>query len=259
MPSNPSPFNLSVCNYGTVKKEPYSLAVLPWGATEPHNYHLPYLTDTILSAALATDAAHAAFESSGARCMVLPPLWLGQQNPGQTALPFCLHSRYETQLAILTDIVSALRQQGLEKLVIVNGHGGNSFKPMIRDLALLHPHFLIALTDYFTLEKEAQSAIFEVEDNHAGEMETSLMLFYRPDLVQMEIAGEGSSKPFALSSLNNHTAWIPRNWEKVSADTGIGNPHKASAEKGAKFRALVVARLAQLFSELAQGDPYLPA
>lgn len=258
MTSTPSPFNLSQCNYGTVRNQLYSLAVLPWGATEPHNYHLPYLTDSILSAALAADAAQDAFEKSRARCMVLPPVWLGQQNPGQTNRPFCLHARYETQKAILTDIVSALQIQGIQKLVIVNGHGGNSFKPMIRDLALLFPHFLIALCDYFALEKKAQAAIFEEEDNHAGEMETSLMLYYRPDLVQMEMAGDGSSKPFALSSLNDQTAWIPRNWEKVTADTGIGNPAKATAEKGERFRAIVVAKLSQLFSELSHNEPYLP-
>ncbi len=253
---NPQPFDLSVGSYESVRKEACTLAVLPWGATEPHNYHLPYLTDCILAHGLAIDAARDAFEKSGARCMVLPPVWLGQQNPGQWELPFCIHTRYETQKAILTDILFSLQKQGVQKLIIVNGHGGNSFKPMVRDLAAECPGFLIAVSNYFELEKEAQGRMFEAEDNHAGEMETSLMLYYRPDLVDMACAGNGRSNPFALSSLNQQTAWIPRHWQKVSLDTGIGDPRKASRAKGEAFRNMVVARLSVLFAEIALGDPY---
>ncbi|MDE5805912.1 MAG: creatininase family protein, partial [Paramuribaculum sp.] len=131
--------DLSVSNLGTARHSKYSIALLPWGATEPHNQHLPYLTDAILSHDIAVDAARLADEKFGIRAMVMPPVTLGSQNPGQRELPFCVHARYETQRAILTDIAASLRAQGLRRLLIVNGHGGNNFKNMIRDLAVDMP------------------------------------------------------------------------------------------------------------------------
>lgn len=118
--------DLTTANYGRVRDLHYDLAVLPWGATEPHNLHLPYLTDCILSHAIAVDAARKALETSGMRCMVLPPVHMGSQNPGQRELPFCIHARYETQKAILTDIAASLRAQGIMRLVIVNGQDRKS-------------------------------------------------------------------------------------------------------------------------------------
>lgn len=136
--------DLSVSNYGTVRDRSYDIALLPWGATEPHNLHLPYLTDAILSHDIAVDAAAIARDRFGISAMVLPPMPLGAQNPGQRELTFCIHYRYDTQRAVLTDIVASLRHQGMKRLLIVNGHGGNSFKNMIRDLAVDMPDMLIA-------------------------------------------------------------------------------------------------------------------
>ena len=247
--------DLTTTSYGKVKGKKYDLAILPWGATEPHNYHLPYLTDTILSYHLSLDALTWAMQKSGIQGMVLPPVTMGSQNPGQRELPFCIHSRYDTQRAILTDTVASLHRQGISKLVIANGHGGNSFKNMIRDLSVDYPDFLIALVDWFSIVPQA--SFFEEKDDHAGEMETSLMMHYRPELVSLSDAGIGASKPFAISSLNDKIAWIPRQWNKVSNDTGIGNPKKSSAEKGERFAKAIIEKLGQLFIELASKEIYL--
>lgn len=242
--------DLAISCYGKVKKITYDLVLLPWGATEPHNQHLPYGTDSILSHAIALDAARQANEQHQVNCMVLPPVFMGAQNPGQRELMFCIHSRYETQKAILTDIVASLHHQGIRKMVIINGHGGNNFKNMIRDLAVDYPDFLLFTTEWFTIVPPAN--YFEEKDDHAGELETSVMLHYHPEWVEMEMAGTGESKPFALSSLNNKIAWTPRNWLRVSQDTGIGNPMKASAEKGKRYAAEVTRRLTRLLTEIAQ-------
>ena len=135
--------DLSVSCYGKVKDRKYDIVILPWGATEPHNLHLPYMTDCILSHGVAVDAALMAKQKYGINCMVMPPIGMGSQNPGQRELPFCIHTRYETQKAILTDIVSSLYVQGIRKLIIINGHGGNTFKSMIRDLSVDYPDFLM--------------------------------------------------------------------------------------------------------------------
>ena len=82
--------DLAVTCYGKVKPLKYDLVLLPWGATEPHNLHLPYLTDCILSHDIALDAAKLAKTHYGIRCMVMPYVIAGSQNPGQRARIFCL-------------------------------------------------------------------------------------------------------------------------------------------------------------------------
>jgi len=143
--------DLSTSNYGTARALQYDMALIPWGATEPHNLHLPYLTDAILSHDIAVDAAREALERYGLRCMVMPPVPLGAQNPGQRDLKFCVHYRYDTQRAVLTDMLSSLRHQGIRRVLIVNGHGGNSFKNMIRDLSVDMPDMLVATSEWFKL------------------------------------------------------------------------------------------------------------
>lgn len=240
--------------YGKTRDITYDLVVLPWGATEPHNLHLPYLTDCILSEAIALDAVRQAQEKSRIKVMVLPPVAMGAQNPGQRDLLFCIHYRQETQKAILTDIVTSLHHQGIRKLVIINGHGGNSFKGMIRDLAVDYPDFLIASSEWFAVVPPA--GYFEEKDDHAGELETSVMMHYHPELVKIEEAGAGRSKPFSVEALNEKVAWVPRDWSKVTTDTGIGDPRKATAEKGKRYAEAVTARYAELFTQLVQQSLY---
>lgn len=247
-------FDLSISNYGTTRKLDYDMVVLPWGATEPHNYHLPYLTDAILSHDIAVDAAVKAFENYGIRTMVMPPVTLGSQNPGQRELKFCVHSRYETQKAVLTDIVNSLYHQGMKKLLIVNGHGGNNFKNMIRDLAVDLPDMLVATCEWFKICPAKE--YFEKPDDHADELETSVMMHYHPELVNLSEAGEGRSTGFKAQTLREGLAWLPRNWSKVSTDTGIGNPALATADKGARFADAVSSRLATLLVDLTAPSLY---
>ena len=247
--------NLTTTSYGKVKGKKFDLAILPWGATEPHNYHLPYLTDSILSYCISIDALTWAMKNSNIQGMVLPPVLMGSQNPGQRELPFCIHSRYETQKAILTDIVASLNCQSIFKLVIINGHGGNSFKNMIRDLLVDYPDFMIAISDWFSVVPQA--SFFDEKDDHAGEMETSVMMYYHPELVSLEEAGDGAAKPFAITSLNEKIAWIPRHWGKISNDTGVGNPKKSSAEKGERYAKAVIEKIGRLFVEFGLNDAYL--
>ena len=242
--------DLLVSSFGDVLNKKYDLVILPWGATEPHNLHLPYLTDCILSHSIAVDAAKIAKDHFGVNSMVMPPITLGAQNPGQRELSFCIHARYETQKAILTDIVSSLHIQGINKLVIINGHGGNCFKNMIRDMSIDYPDFLIATSEWYTVLPAKQ--YFDTPGDHADEVETSVMMHYYQELVNLKNAGKGKYKSFALESLREKVAWIPRNWQKVSEDTGIGDPALSTAEKGKCFANAIADKYAQLFAELSR-------
>ena len=246
--------DLSTSNYGTARALHYDMALIPWGATEPHNLHLPYLTDAILSHDIAVDAAREALERYGLRCMVMPPVPLGAQNPGQRDLKFCVHYRYDTQRAVLTDMLSSLLHQGIRRVLIVNGHGGNSFKNMIRDLSVDMPDMLVATSEWFKLAPARD--YFEHPDDHADELETSVMMHYHPELVNISEAGDGHHGGFESEILTSGKAWVPRNWLRVSEDTGIGDPRSARAEKGAAFARAVASEYATLIRDLCQPDLY---
>lgn len=248
------PYDLAGSRWGDVRAEKYALAVLPWGAAEPHNLHLPYLTDCLIARSLSLDAAALLWEQ-GIRVMVLPAVPFGSQNPGQWNKPFCIHLGQRTQAALLEDVVASLDRQGIRRLAVVNGHGGNSFRGLVRDLAFAYPGFTVAVADTFALVP--QQDYFECSDDHAGEMETSLMMHYHPRRVALQGAGDGRAEPFAAQSLRDGTGWMPRDWDRVSADTGIGDPRRASAEKGSRYAEAVVRRLAGLFADLAgEGELY---
>ena len=240
--------DLSVSCFGAIKDLEYQLAVIPWGATEPHNLHLPYLTDAILSHDIAVDAAKIALKKYGVRAMVMPWVAMGAQNPGQRDLKFCIHYRQETQKAILSDIVASLHHQGIRRVLIINGHGGNIFKGFIRDLAVDYPDMIIASSEWFKV-KNAKD-YFEEPGDHADEIETSVMMYYHPEFVNKEEAGAGVSGGFKSEGLASGIAWVPRNWLKVSLDTGIGNPSKSSAEKGKHFATDIAEAYATLYRDL---------
>lgn len=244
--------DLTTLTYGKVKDTEYNLVILPWGATEPHNYHLPYLTDSILSHDIAVESAELALKRHGVRCMVLPPVNLGSQNPGQRELKFCIHTRYETQKAILTDIISSLKVQNFNRMIIINGHGGNSFKNMIRDLSVDFPDFVIATSEWYTVIDPSE--YFCEPGDHAGELETSVMMYYHPELVDMKEAGSGSYKAHRLKSLRDKTIWIPRNWQEISTDTGVGNPQFSSKEKGERFAKAITEKYADCFAEISRQE-----
>ena len=124
------PYILAETNWKHIKETPVELAILPWGATEAHNYHLPYGTDIIEADSIAAAAAKIAWEA-GAKIMVLPTVPFGV-NTGQADITLDINLNPSTQLAILDDIITVLNRQGIFKLLIVNSHGGNDFKILLR-------------------------------------------------------------------------------------------------------------------------------
>ncbi|MDR1743825.1 MAG: creatininase family protein [Dysgonamonadaceae bacterium] len=248
------PVDLQQATWGDVKGTNYSFAVLPWGATEPHNYHLPYLTDWHIAHDIAVKSVEKAWQKYQIRGMIFAPIPLGAQNPGQKELPFCIHTRFETQRMVLTDIIDSLQMQGIHRLILMNGHGGNGFKPMVRDLAFDYPEMIICVVDWFSIE--AQKDYFENFDDHAGEMETSVMMHFHPEWVHLEQAGDGASTPFNIEGLNAKVGWVPRQWDKTTRDTGVGDPRKATAEKGKRYVEAVTDKIAKLMNDLVKESIY---
>lgn len=245
------PYLLAESTWRTVAATPYDVAVLPWGATEPHNYHLPYATDTIQCDAVAAESARRAWEA-GARVVVLPTVPYGVQTT-QLDLKLALNLNPSTQLAMLRDLVGALEGQGVRKLVILNGHGGNDFRQLVRELVPTTRVF-VSVVNWWQVVPAAEH-FDEPLGDHAGELETSVMQHVAPALVRpLTEAGPGRERRPRIAALRERWAWAPRPWSTVSADTGIGDPSRATAAKGARFVDATCARIAAFLVELAAAD-----
>ena len=245
------PYILAETNWKHLKDTIIDLAILPWGATEAHNYHLPYSTDVIESDCLAAESARIAYEK-GARIMVLPTVPFGV-NTGQTDILLDININPSTQLAILSDIIEVLNRQRINKLLIFNSHGGNDFKPLLRELGLKFPGMFLSMCNWFqALDK---SLYFDNPGDHADEMETSLLLYLRPELVlPLREAGDGKERKMKIKAFSGNWIWTERKWSEISKDTGVGNPHNATSDKGEKYFSAVTQKIGSLLLELAECD-----
>ncbi len=248
----PSPYILRENNWKSVQSQAYDIAVLPWGATEAHNYHLPFGTDTIETEYIARMAASKAWEK-GTRVVVLPAIPYGV-NTAQLDIFMTMNMNPSTQGKILEDMLSSLSMHGINKLVVFNGHGGNDFKTLIRELQPRYPEIFIAQLNWF--EVVPLNQFFEEAGDHANEMETSVMMHIVPDLVlPLEEAGPGKARKVKFAARKEGWVWFPRAWTRVTEDTGIGNPAKATAAKGKKYLEAITDKIADFFTELANTAP----
>ena len=243
---------LAETNWKAVKDTQFTTAVLPWGATEAHNYHLPYATDNYQAEHVAESAAGIAWER-GARLLVLPTIPFGV-NTGQLDVKFCMNMMPSTQLAILKDVCDVLSRHDVTRLVILNGHGANNFVPIIRELALHFPKLFICSLNWFMAAD--RKSYFEEPGDHADEFESSVMMHIAPHLtLPLSEAGDGANKHYALEGFRKGWAWAQRPWTKITADTGSGNPYKATAEKGSRFVEATVANIADFLYDLSTKEP----
>ena len=239
----PRPYVLEEANYHQLREHRPNVAVLPWGATEAHNYHLPHGTDVIEATIVAQAAAGMAHER-GARVVVLPTIPFGN-NAQQLDQVATVSFRTETAAAILDDVADSLSRQGIDRLLVLNAHGGNDFKPIVRDASAEH-EMLIAVVNFWQVAPDVLEATFDDPGDHAGEMETSLILHTRPDWVVMAQAGPGRTVPFEIGALRQPGVWTPRPWSTSHPDTGCGDPSTATAEKGRRYFEAVSAAVADV-------------
>ncbi|MDJ1491983.1 creatininase family protein [Cytophagaceae bacterium DM2B3-1] len=247
----PRPYILAETNWKTVKETSYEVVILPWGATEAHNYHMPYGTDNFQCDYVAAESARVAWEK-GAKVVVLPTIPFGV-NTGQLDITLDINMMPSTQMAILKDVVDVLARQGIPKLVILNGHGGNNFQQMLRELQALYPTVFLCTIHWFRVIDGRN--YFDDPGDHAGAMETSAMMHIAPDWVlDLSEAGDGSSKPFKIKGFQEGWAWAQREWSKVTADTGVGNPYESTPEKGKKYLDAVTEKIGGFLVELSAAD-----
>ena len=148
-----------------VMQASYEVAVLPWGATEAHNYHLPYGTDAHESE-LVGDRVCADAQQRGAKLVMLPTIPYGVQS-NMLDIPLAINVYPSTLFAFLKDIVDSLERHGIRKLAILNSHGGNDFlKPFVREMSGRSSAF-ICVIDWWRVGKDVYGEIFENPDELA--------------------------------------------------------------------------------------------
>src|SRR5271166_4108306 len=167
------PWKLAEVNYGLVKEQSYEVAVLPLGATEPHNLHLPYGTDIFEADVVGEKICEAAW-NRGAKVVLLPTIPYGTQT-NQMQFPMTMNLNPATVAIVLGDLVESLTRHGIPKIVLLNSHGGNELKPVLRELCQQTPSKLF-LCNWYAAFNDVYNSLFCEHDDHAGEVETSLML-----------------------------------------------------------------------------------
>jgi len=247
------PWNLEKVTYATVKQLHFEVAVLPIGATEPHNLHLPYGTDSLMGIGIGERICETAWQR-GAKVMLLPTIPYGTQT-NQREFPFSMNVNPSTMYRLVTDLVESLCHQGIKKIVLLNSHGGNEFKGYLREM-FGKTEARLFLCDWYRLFNDLYSDIFEKPDDHAGEMETSMALALFPELVACDengqlLADDGTKTSTRFEAVNRGWVNVTRAWHLLTTNTGAGNPHKATAKKGEKVLSVIVERLAQFLVELS--------
>ena len=227
----------------------YEVAVLPVGATEVHNRHLPIGTDVRHTTIIAHRSCQAAWENCQS-VICLPTLPYGV-DCNLLAFPLTIHVSQATLDAMVREIITSVRLHGIRKVVIVNGHGGNEFMPLIRQIQY-DTDVHVFLCNWWQVGRDRYKDIFEAPDDHGGEMETSVALSLFPDLVEPDTARSGKARPFRLEALREGWVRTSRNFARLNDHCAVGDPSKAAAEKGEQYLDLVIGRIGEFLVELAE-------
>lgn len=222
------------------------VAVLPLGSIESHGPHLPVgndplCLDQVVKRIVAKETV-----------AVLPTLIYSYVAEARM-LPGCIHIRSDLLMDFVENICDEVCRNGFEKIVLLHGHGGNT---------ALHKMFLQR-----TLEREKPYAVYSIpvfgrvggkigelvetqEWGHAGELETSLSLAAVPDLVHLDRLGDKTFPTQPRPDVG--AAQTPVDWTTQHPEMAVGQPQKATKEKGEKAIALWVDDVVQTLRQIKQ-------
>jgi len=244
-------FRLERLTLADLPKEPPRVAVLPLGAIEPHSYHLPYGNDYLTVCRIAELACGRAYER-GTAVVLLPGIPYGVDK-NLLHFPLTIHVSLFTLHRLIGDIIGSLERHGVRSLVLLNGHGGNTLKPLLREW-YGDTSLFISVVDWWKVGQDKYGEIFEEPDDHAGEMETSVALALYPELVHMERAAYEPPQQSDIEAIRAGWAQMTRPWHVVAPTSGTADPRKATAEKGRRYVELSVERIATYLQQLADAQ-----
>ena len=229
------------------------VVVLGVASTEPHGPVLPYGTDFFECDALVRRAVALANERGG-RVLMYPTLPIGN-NVNFKVFPFACRVAVRTLMRMLLDIIGALQEDGIRKIVLVNGHGGNTDTIQ----AVLREHFdrtprgeraFVCTT--WGPPSAAVAAMIQHPSDHGGEDETSRIMYVRPDLVRTDkLQAMPVGRPTLRAAAEGKVHFV-RPWHAYVPMGGGGETRKASAEKGKAIIESGAEGLASVLVELSE-------
>jgi creatinine amidohydrolase len=240
-----------------------AIAVLPVGSLEQHGRHLAINTDNVLGDAVAEAAVQGAV-ARGVHVLLCPPLHYGYTMHNMD-FPGTMTLRTETLLAVGVDLTTSLVHHGCKKIVLLNSHGSNwSILDLIsRQVMNRHPEVLVAAIFPIKMAAAELEKLREAKQtggmSHGCELETSLMLHLRPDLVEMDKAVYDVSQPdsrfYWRDILRGSRGVALADLTRHASRTGlVGDPTVATAKKGRCFFDLIVAATIEFLVEFSQRE-----
>src|SRR5262245_8946699 len=231
-----------------VRQVPRDLVVVvaPIAACEQHSWHLPTITDTVLVTAVAEGLE----QRLPQQVLLLPTQWLGA-SAHHLRFGATLSAEVDTHITMLCDIVVPLLDDGYQRVLFLNGHGGN-IDTMHVALRRIQPRYrdrILGAASYWELAERELAALAQgarKSMGHACEFETSMMLALRPDLVRRDqIKNDPPRDEATLRGL-----YVPDDMKQRTDHGAVGYPELASAEKGRIFLNAAIERTAEVVAAL---------
>jgi creatinine amidohydrolase len=223
-----------------------SVVVAPIAACEQHSRHLPTFTDTILVTAVAEGVE----QRLPQQVLLLPTLWLGA-SAHHLRFGATLSAEVDTHITILCDLLRPLLDDGYQRILVLNGHGGNidTMQVALRRLHTPYPDRQVTAASYWDLAAQEMAALAEGPRKtmgHACEFETSMVLALRPDLVRRdEIRDDPPASEVVLRGL-----FSAEDMKQRTDHGAVGYPERATADKGRAFLKAAIDRTAEVVEAL---------
>jgi creatinine amidohydrolase len=223
-----------------------TVVVAPIAACEQHSDHLPTFTDALLVTAVAEGVE----AQLPAQVLLLPTLWLGASSH-HLRFGATLTVEVDTHVTVLCELLTPLLDEGFERVLVLNGHGGNidTMHVALRLLRPAHPHRIVTAASYWELAEPELAALAEGPRKtmgHACEFETSMVLALRPDLVRRDrVRDDPPRDEPALRGL-----FLGEDMRQRTGHGAVGYPERATPEKGRRFLDAAVGRAAEVVRAL---------
>jgi creatinine amidohydrolase len=230
-----------------------AIVLLPVASTEQHGPHLATGTDDVLCTEACRRAAEIVQKSRP--IVVAPTVWMGLAEH-HVAFGGSFTVSLRTWHALLHDLCEAILRAGFKRIVIVNGHGGNTSAlnaltvELTRELGAA-----IATTNYVAFLDGASSEILQDQTGvqHACEAETSMMMALRPELVDSSRLGDAVGPHATLSSALARPVYLWKSFKDMSPSGVLGDARRATTDKGERLLDIAAQGLAKA---LIAGDPW---
>ncbi len=223
-----------------------SVVLAPLAACEQHSDHLPTYTDTIL----ATAVAEGVEQRLPREVLLLPTLWFGA-SAHHLRFGGTLSAEVDTHIAMICDLLDPLLADGYERVLLLNGHGGNvdTLHVALRRLQPRYPKRILAGASYWELAEKELAGLADGPRKgmgHACEFETSMVLALRPELVRRDLIRDDPPRDDpALRGL-----FLADDMKQKTDHGAVGYPERASAERGRAFLNAAIGRTVEVVQAL---------